>query len=91
MLEKKSKAKIPLIERLERFSKNIEIAVTVASVFLFFIAFYRNMEIAEIFFLILALFVSAVPEGLPVAITVALAAAAVAMSKRNVIVRKLAA
>ncbi|SFP96953.1 cation-translocating P-type ATPase [Hydrogenimonas thermophila] len=91
MLAQKSKAKIPLIERLERFSKNIAIAVTVASVFLFFIALYRHMEIAEIFFLILALFVSAVPEGLPVAITVALAAAAVAMSKRNVIVRKLAA
>ncbi|WP_456449178.1 cation-translocating P-type ATPase [Hydrogenimonas sp.] len=91
MLAQKSEAKIPLIERLERFSKNIAIAITVVSVFLFFIALYRHMEMAEIFFLIIALFVSAVPEGLPVAITVALAAAAVAMSKRHVIVRKLAA
>ena len=31
MLAQKSKAKIPLIERLERFSKNIAITVTVAS------------------------------------------------------------
>ncbi len=91
MLAHKSEAKIPLIERLERFSKNIAIAVGVASVLLFFIALYRHMETMDIFFLILALFVSAVPEGLPVAITVALAAAAVAMSARNVIVRKLAA
>ena len=91
MLAQKSEAKIPLIERLERFSKNIAIAVAVASVLLFVIALYRQMETMDIFFLILALFVSAVPEGLPVAITVALAAAAVAMSARNVIVRKLAA
>jgi len=91
MLSHKSEAKIPLIERLERFSKNIAIAVLIASILLFVIALYRQMEIAEIFFIILALFVSAVPEGLPVAITVALAAAAVAMSKRSVIVRKLAA
>jgi calcium-translocating P-type ATPase len=91
MLAQRSEAKIPLIERLELFSKNIAIAVTVTSVFLFFIALYQHMEITQIFFLILALFVSAVPEGLPVAITVALAAAAVAMSRRNVIVRKLAA
>ncbi|WP_456323013.1 cation-translocating P-type ATPase [Hydrogenimonas sp.] len=91
MLAQKSEAKIPLIERLERFSKNIAVAITVASVVLFFIALYQHMAIAEIFFLIIALFVSAVPEGLPVAITVALAAAAVAMSKRHVIVRKLAA
>jgi len=91
MLAQKSSAKIPLIERLEQFSKNIAIAIAIISIFLFFIALYRDMEIVNIFFLILALFVSAVPEGLPVAITVALAAAAVAMSKRNVIIRKLAA
>jgi calcium-translocating P-type ATPase len=91
MLAQKSEAKVPLMERLERFSKNIAMAVAVASALLFVVALARQMPMVEIFFLVLALFVSAIPEGLPVAITVALAAAAVAMGRRNVIVRKLAA
>lgn len=91
MLSEKVDVKIPLIERLERFSAKIAMAVAVISVVIFIISLYHGTPLTEIFFLTLALFVSAVPEGLPVAITVALAAAAVAMSHRNVIIRKLAA
>jgi len=91
LLGAKKTAKVPLIARLETFSIKIAVAVAVISLAILAISLYRGSPLLEIFFLTIALFVSAVPEGLPVAITVALAAAAVAMSRRNVIVRKLPA
>ena len=91
MLGRKRTARVPLIVRLETFSAKIAVAVAVISLAIMAISFYRGAPLLDVFFLTLALFVSAVPEGLPVAITVALASAAVAMSRRNVIVRKLPA
>lgn len=84
-------AKVPLIARLETFSLKIAVAVGVISLVIVALSLFRGTPLLEIFFLTIALFVSAVPEGLPVAITVALASAAVAMSRRNVIVRRLPA
>ena len=91
LLGKKRVALVPLIVRLETFSTKIAVAVAVIALAIMAISLYRGAPLLDIFFLTLALFVSAVPEGLPVAITVALASAAVAMSRRNVIVRKLPA
>jgi P-type Ca2+ transporter type 2C len=91
LLGAKRTARVPLIVRLEAFSVKIAVAVAVISVVIMAISLYRGAPLLDLFFLTIALFVSAVPEGLPVAITVALASAAVAMSRRNVIVRKLPA
>ena len=87
----KSAVKVPLIARLETFSLKIAAAVGIISLLIVALSLFRGTPLLEVFFLTVALFVSAVPEGLPVAITVALASAAVAMSRRNVIVRKLPA
>ncbi|WP_345986231.1 HAD-IC family P-type ATPase [Sulfurimonas sp. HSL-1656] len=87
----KSAVKVPLIARLEAFSLKIAAAVGVISLLIIALSLFRGTPLLEVFFLTVALFVSAVPEGLPVAITVALASAAVAMSRRSVIVRKLPA
>ncbi len=84
-------AKPPLIMRMERFSKQISIAVMVISVLLAILMRFQGYDAASIFFIVVALAVSAIPEGLPVALTVALSVAVSRMSKRNVIVRKLAA
>jgi magnesium-transporting ATPase (P-type) len=51
----------------------------------------RGAALAEVFLAALALAVSAVPEGLPVALTIALAISMRAMGRRNVIVRRLSA
>ena len=83
--------KPPLIQRMDVFSRKISIAVLVVCVLLGIIGWYRGMPIMEILFLMIAVGVSAIPEGLPVALTVALSIGTRRMAKRNVIVRKLPA
>lgn len=84
-------AKPPLLIRLEKFSKQVSYLVLAASALLAIIALLRGIELLEVFFLAVALAVSAIPEGLPVAVTVALAIRVTRMSKRNVLTRRLAA
>lgn len=84
-------AQAPLILRIEKFSVNISKVIGVAVLLIIMLGVYQEIPLKNIFFLTVALAVSAIPEGLPVAITVALSMASAAMSKRNVIVRKLSA
>jgi magnesium-transporting ATPase (P-type) len=82
-------AKPPLILRMEKFTKNIAYIIIVLSVLLAILLRLQGMDLAAIFFFVVALAVSAIPEGLPVSLTVALAVATKKMARRNVIVRKL--
>lgn len=81
--------KAPLVIRMERFSINIAKIIVIIVIVLIMLGIYHDLELTKLFFLAVALSVSAIPEGLPVAITVALSAASNVMSKRNVIVREL--
>lgn len=83
--------KPPLVLRMERFVKHISVLVLVISACLAFFLWTQGQDVASIFFFVVALAVSAIPEGLPVALTVALSIATKRMSDRNVIVRKLTA
>jgi len=83
--------KPPLLIRLERFSKHVSYLVLAGAALLGVIALMRGIDLVEVFFLAVALAVSAIPEGLPVAVTVALAIRVTRMSKRNVLTRRLAA
>jgi Ca2+-transporting ATPase len=51
----------------------------------------NQYTVKDSFFFVIALAVAAIPEGLPVAMTVALSVATTRMARRNVIVRRLAA
>jgi magnesium-transporting ATPase (P-type) len=84
-------SKSPLIIRMERFSMRIGIAVLLASTVMAIIILSRGVPLIEVFFFAVALAISAIPEGLPVSITVALSIAASRLANRNVIVRHLAA
>ncbi|MFN3996603.1 cation-translocating P-type ATPase [Algoriphagus sp.] len=82
-------AKPPLIQRMEKFIKQITLFIVILGLILSFLLRFQGMDLASIFFFVVALAVSAIPEGLPVALTVALSIATRRMAKRNVIVRKL--
>lgn len=81
----------PLVVRMRRFTRVIAVAVLAAVVVLGVIELIRGEDLVRIFLLAVALAVSAIPEGLPVAITVALAIGSSRMAARNVIVRRLPA
>jgi len=84
-------AKPPLVVRMEQFTLRVAGLVALAIAIMTALALARGTALADILFAALALAVSAVPEGLPVALTIALAVSMRAMSRRHVIVRRLPA
>ncbi len=87
----KPETKPPLILRMEKFNSKIALGVAIAVVIIFVVELYRGEPFYDIFLQSVALAVAAVPEGLPVAMTVALSIGMSRMAKRNVIVRRLVA
>ncbi len=83
--------KPPLLQRTERFTLRISYAVLVLIALLFIVTLFRGADLEHAFLLGVALAVSAIPEGLPAAITIALAIGMRRMSRAHVIVRKLVA
>src|SRR6056297_1767786 len=81
----------PLVLKLRRFTRQIALLVLAAVVILSVTQFMQGVDPSRLFFLGVALAVSAIPAGLPIAITVAMAVATRRMAERNVIVRQLPA
>ena len=88
---KRSLSQPPLMIRMERFARMIAMAVGVAVALLIGAGLFRGMGIHDLFMMSVALAVSAIPEGLPVAISVALAIGMRRMAGAHVIVRKMPA
>jgi P-type Ca2+ transporter type 2C len=85
-------AKPPLLVRMEHFTKVIAVVVLIAALGIGLLGLaLGRYDFAEMLLFIIALAVSAIPEGLPIAMTVALSIAATRMARRGVIVRRLAA
>ena len=82
----------PLVERMTRFSRRIGVAVlSLAALIAVLGVSIQGYSINEMLLVAIALAVSAIPEGLPIALTVALAVGSRRMVKRGVIIRRLAA
>ncbi len=81
----------PLQQRLSRFAVLIGVGVGIASMIAFAIGIARGESTSQMFTIVVAMAVSAVPEGLPVASTITLAVGVRRMALRNAIIRRLPA
>ena len=81
--------KTPLSIRIAKFSKQISIAIVAIAVLIFVIMTIKGSQFKEILLVVIALAVSAMPEGLPLAVTMALTVASNRMGKNNVVVKHL--
>lgn len=83
------KEKSPLTVRIEKLSKQISLLFLGVAIIITILLFVKGFPPHEIFLSVIALAVSAMPEGLPLALTMALTITSNKMAKKNVIVRKL--
>ena len=85
------KPETPLQQRMDRFANIIAVAVLSSTVLAFLLGLALGGEAQEMFLTAVALAVAVVPEGLPVAFTVAMALGVRRMAQRNAIIRSLPA
>lgn len=85
------KPQTPLQHRMHRFANIVAMAVLGSTVVAFFLGLALGGAVDEMFLTAVALAVAVVPEGLPVAFTVAMALGVNRMARRNVIIRSLPA
>jgi magnesium-transporting ATPase (P-type) len=81
----------PLQQRMGRFANIIAVAVLVSTAIAFFLGLALGEPVDEMFLTAVALAVAVVPEGLPVAFTVAMALGVHRMAQRNALIRSLPA
>ena len=79
----------PLNIRINKFSKQISVVIVFIAVVIFIIMLLQGNPLKDIFLCVIALAVSAMPEGLPLAVTMALTIASNRMGKNNVVVKHL--
>ncbi len=81
--------KSPLTIRMEKFSKQITFLIVIIAIIIALILYQKGVPGNEIFLSVIALSVSAMPEGLPLALTMALTIGSNRMAKKQVIVKRL--
>ncbi len=91
LISEKGKTKTPLQVAISRFSLLSGVILLVLTIALFGLGIYLKYDPFEMFLIAVAIAVSAVPEGLPVALTVILAVGVEQLARRNGVVRKLLA
>ena len=79
----------PLTIRMNKFTKQISVLIVAIAVLLIVLLATKGYDVKEIFMSVVGLAVSAMPEGLPLALTLALTIGSNRMGKKNVIVKKL--
>lgn len=82
---------LPLAAKINRLTKFIVIAVILICSGVLAIGVLRGVDTLELFYAVVGLSVSIIPEGLPVAVTIVLARGVWRMAKNKAIVRQMAA
>jgi len=81
----------PIKRDVEKMGKILGVVALIGCLLLFLTGILFGRELKETFLVAVSLAVSAIPEGLPAAITITLSIGAYQMAKHNAIVRRLAA
>ena len=81
--------KAPLQHKLDSFAKFLSWTIGGISLLIFGLGLYEGEKLSEMFIAAVAIAVSAIPEGLPVAVTIAMAIGVNRMARQNAIVRRL--
>jgi Ca2+-transporting ATPase len=90
-VRRSARPETPLQRRLGRFARVVGIVVVAGAAAAFALGVARGEPPARMFTVAVALAVSAVPEGLPIAFTITLAIGVRRMARRNAIIRRLPA
>jgi P-type Ca2+ transporter type 2C len=91
LLKETEKAQTPIQRRTLDLSKKLSLIAIVTSAITFVLALLAGFGFLESFLFVLAAAVSAIPQGLPIVVTITLAIGVRRMAKRNAIIRKLQA
>ncbi len=81
----------PLQLKIDRLAKQVIIIIGVVLTLIFALSLYRGLELTVAVRFLLSLAVSAIPEGLPVALTLVLLFSVQRMAKKHALVRRLSA
>ena len=81
----------PLEQRIDRFGRQLVMAALCLFVLVVVLGLWRQLPLAEVLMVAVSQMVSMVPEGLPVAMTIALAVGMQRMAARGAIIRRLSA
>ncbi len=90
-IRREDAGEIPLQARMARFAKVIGVSVLIAAALTFASGVALGESVNDMFHVAVAMAVSAVPEGLPVAVTVTLAIGVTRMARRHAVLRRLPA
>ena len=75
--------------QMNSLAKKLGKLIIVIIILLFILGFFRGIDLVEMFMISVSLGVSAIPEGLPIVITLTLAMGILAISKKKALVRKM--
>jgi magnesium-transporting ATPase (P-type) len=83
--------KTPLERRIDEFGRYVMVAAAITFLAILGLGVLRGSRFADIFMIAVSTLVGMVPEGLPVAVTIALAVGVQRMARRRAVVRRLSA
>ncbi|CDS49746.1 ATPase, P-type (transporting), HAD superfamily, subfamily IC [Polaromonas sp. CG9_12] len=91
MTENATEPKTPLEQRIDQFGRWLVAAALGLFIAVVALGLYRELPLADVLMVAISQMVSMVPEGLPVAMTIALAVGMQRMAGRGAIIRRLSA
>lgn len=91
LLDNETETQTPLQKKLAQLGKYLGVIALVACGIIFAVGIMSGTPIMEIFMISVSLAVSAIPEGLPVIVTIVLSIGVQRMARKNALVRRLPA